>query len=58
RQLKSDVWPHFQWLIVNGNLKLSTSTGHKQLVGHSLNGIIHLRNHMQKCIQKKIYDGR
>ncbi|CAN0917050.1 Putative AC transposase [Linum grandiflorum] len=58
RQLKSNKWPHFERLIVNGELKAKCIYCRKQLVGHSINGTTHLRNHRNRCIQKKIHDGR
>ncbi|CAN1251051.1 Putative AC transposase [Linum perenne] len=58
RKLKSDVWPHFQRLQVNGELKAKCIYCRKLLCGHSNNGTTHLRNHRDGCIQKKIHDGR
>ncbi|CAN0840835.1 Putative AC transposase [Linum grandiflorum] len=57
RKLKSDVWPHYTRMLVNGILKAKCIYCKKVYQAVSTNGTSHLRLHRTKCVQKKIHDG-
>ncbi|CAN0881164.1 Putative AC transposase [Linum grandiflorum] len=57
RKLKSDVWPHYTRMLVNGILKAKSIYCKKVYQAVSTNGTSHLRLHRTKCVQKKIHDG-
>ncbi|CAN1186815.1 Putative AC transposase [Linum perenne] len=58
RKRTSDVWPHFHRLKVHGVGKAQCKYCRKILSGESNSGTSHLRSHRNRCIQKKIHDGR
>ncbi|CAN0925138.1 Zinc finger BED domain-containing protein RICESLEEPER 1, partial [Linum grandiflorum] len=57
RKLKSDLWPHYTRMLVNGILKAKCIYCKKIYTAVSTNGTSHLRTHKNKCIQKQIHDG-
>ncbi|GJU15775.1 retrovirus-related pol polyprotein from transposon 297 family protein, partial [Tanacetum coccineum] len=59
RKLTSDVWPHFDRKVINGELKAECKYCHKKLAGSSRSGTSHLREHITKrCKRRKIKDIR
>ncbi|GKB17546.1 zinc finger BED domain-containing protein RICESLEEPER 2-like protein [Tanacetum coccineum] len=59
RKLTSDVWPHFDRKIINGELKVVCKYCHNKLAGSSRSETSHLREHITKrCKRRKTKDIR
>ena len=53
RSLTSEVWNHFEKIIVNGEEKAECMYCHKKFSANSRNGTSHLKDHLKlRCVKK------
>ena len=58
RKLTSDVWNHFEKMIINGAEKAECNYCKKKLGGNSKDGTTHLRDHLKSCPRRGCRDIR
>ncbi|KAL2486091.1 BED-type domain-containing protein [Abeliophyllum distichum] len=53
RKLTSEVWNHFMLKNIDNEIKAICNYCGAELVGHSKNGTIHLKKHLDRCALRK-----